>query len=72
MGYLLVCLCPKASARRMAVFLSGNRAPTEFRDGNAGHSYGFRMIRMSLIRGMFSCRCHWPLWCKTNNDGRLP
>jgi hypothetical protein len=48
------------------VFLSGNRAPAESRDGNAGHLYNFRIIFISFIlKALASCR-YWPPWCKTN------
>jgi hypothetical protein len=50
------------------VFLSGNRAPDEFRDGNAGHLYNFCIILIFLILSMLASCGYWPPWCKTNGS----
>jgi hypothetical protein len=66
-GFLVGVFLPKGSPRvSSAVFLSGNRAPTEFRDGNGRHLHSFRMIRICLIMSNLRYRYYWPPWCKTN------
>ena len=48
------------------VFLSGNRAPAEFRDGNVVHLYNICTVLISLIPSMLASCGYWPPWCKTN------
>jgi len=50
------------------IFRSGNQAPREFRDGNAGHLHDFRAITIPLILSTLSSRGYWPLWCKTDQS----
>jgi hypothetical protein len=51
-----------------AVFLSGNRAPGEFRDGNAEPFHDLPSIANLLILNMLASCGYWPLWCKTNRS----
>ena len=54
--------------RLSAVFLSGNRAPGEFRDGNAELPQVLSFIPNILILSMLASCGYWPLWCKTNTS----
>jgi len=68
-GFLAEVFVPKGPPRVVcAVFLSGNRTSSEFRDGNVGPLHGFRAIHISFIMSKLSCCYHWPLWCKTNRS----
>jgi hypothetical protein len=49
-----------------AVFLSGNRAPGEFRDGNEESLQSITSIPNILIPSSLASCGYWPLWCKTN------
>lgn len=54
--------------RLSAVFLSGNRAPGEFRDGNAEPLHDLSVIPNILILSTLASYWYWPLWCKTNRS----
>jgi hypothetical protein len=65
---MLECSRTEAPPRACAVFLSGNRAPLEFRDGNVGRLHDYRAIPILLMLGMLRDCGYWPLWCKTDQS----